>query len=160
MEFIDFFQGFQKPDGEENQDMDGGIVDIICGCMISKWTSVEFTKVFGLEKDYLQIAVIYMEPFCGYDYCLMYMDFEKVPASIMELYTLARTHTISKLHEDDDTQISMYIPYAYNTSRKTVHKTYSVSHYNSLFGKTINLEGLYINSSVAFKKLENIFNKV
>ena len=155
MEFIDFFKGFKKQGNY--LEVHEGIVDTICGCMISKWTSVEFTKVFGIDKDYLQIAIIYIEPFCGYDYCQMYMDFEEVPETIMNLYKLALEHTITK--SEDEQQITMYIPYAYNTNRRTVHKTYSASHYYYMIGSTVNLEGLYIDTPTARSRLENVFTK-
>jgi hypothetical protein len=151
-EFIDFFHEFKNR--ENNQEDQQGIVNIVCGCMISKWNSVEFTRVFGIEKDYLQIAVIYMEPFTGYDYCLMYMDFDKVPVCIMDLYHLALEHT--SITEDRE-ELTMYIPYAYNTARRCIHKRFSVNHYNTMIGGRINMEGSYINSDLELENLENIF---
>jgi hypothetical protein len=151
-EFIDFFHGFKKD--ENNEEVQQGIVNIVCGCMISKWNTVEFTRVFGIEKDYLQIAVIYIEPFTGYDYCLMYMDFDKVPECIMHLYHLALEYT--SITEDEE-QMTMYIPYSYNTSRRCIHKRCSVNHYNTMIGNTIIMEGSYINSDIELQNLENIF---
>lgn len=157
-EFIDFFSGFQsKTEDPDLSEIDSGIVDIVCGCMISKWTSVEFTKIFGLEKDYLQIAIIYMEPFCGYDDCILYMDFDRIPSCIMDLYEFARTHTII---EEVDDSVRMLITRVSNPRRYAPHKIMLKTHYYALIGSTVELEGLYLNSEHIIKKMENIFNRI
>lgn len=154
---FDQFQGF-TPSMEE---LGSGVVDEYCGCMLSKWISVEFRKIVGLQKDYLQFTIVYMEPFTDFDYKIVCIDWHRIPKSLMQVYELAKSQTV--FNEAYDT-VDMIVPFAYKPNR-TLLKRLS-KHIHKLSGDIVCVdeEGYgtitYIATSTDISKIDNIFKSV
>lgn len=154
VEFIDNFKGFQNEhdDSVNIKNPEEGKIDTICACIISKWTSIEFAIINSCEKTFLQIAVIYLEPFNVYDQCILYLDFEKVPESVMNLYEFAKQHTIVVEQDDCD---RMFVTDLSNPATYISHKIMNVQKF-----KNTRLEGFYVHTTETINTLDEIFNRI
>jgi len=148
-EFIDRFQCFEPSTTHPEAQ---GILDIHCGCMVSKWTAIEFKKIFSLEDDFLQVNIIYMEPFCAFDSFTLHLSWSKVPHNVMKAYEIAKAQTTFDVQDD---MVSMIVPYLYK-NKKTMMKRFKPSSYES--GDLEVLEGVYITSKKDLNKINMIFN--
>jgi hypothetical protein len=95
-----------------------GIVNNVCGCMLSKWTSVEFQNITCNGSEYLHVACVYMEPFSHFDYYNFTIQLENAPQNLLKLYEYAKQHTA---YRSDDTDTEVIVPYVYKKS-KTILK--------------------------------------
>jgi len=108
-------------DCDLQKDFDG-VVDNICGCMVSKWTSVEFNKISNSRNEYLHVACVYLEPFSDFDHCDFTMDLQNMPLNLRKLYEYSKEHTT---YVQSDTSYNIIVPYVYKDS-KTFLKKYNL----------------------------------
>ena len=134
------------------KDLGHGILDELHGCMVSKWVSIEFRKIYAIDKDYLQVIVIYMEPFSDFDHIVMCFEWNKIPQNLMKVYEFSKTGTY---FETCDNTVEMYVPYLYN-SRKTLLKRYPSNVW--VCGDIQEIEGIYLTTRKDLRKIDNIFN--
>lgn len=89
-----------------------------CGCILSKWIIVEFSRFSGFE-EFLFVAFIYMEPFVPTDHVYFAIKLNDAPQSILNLYHLASDCSERVINYDC---LELSIPYVYKNACAVIRK--------------------------------------
>jgi hypothetical protein len=134
-------------DCDLQKDFDG-VVDNICGCMVSKWTSVEFNKISNSGNEYLHVVCVYLEPFSDFDYCDFTIDLRSTPTNLQKLYEYSKNNTT---YVQGDISIDIVVPYTYKDS-KTLLKKYKLDSTHSYSPSCV-----YITKPKDISVIDNLF---
>jgi len=148
---IDKIKGFTSTKTFTEFPVSSGVLDVHCGCMISKWCSIEFKKIFALDKDYLQVNIIYIEPFHSFDNVALHLEWDNVPANILKAYEISKAKTT---FDESEGMTVMIVPYLYKNSRTTM-KRFKVNAW--MAGDMEDLHGLYVSNKKDIKKINKMF---
>ncbi len=106
---------------KQPNDFENSIMDDMCGCMVSKWTSLEFKRIITCDNQtYLHITCVYLEPFSAFDYCDFVIKFEDIPENILTIYKYANKYTTFSM--DDEKMIKIMVPYIYKEGRTVIKR--------------------------------------
>ena len=131
-----------------------GILSTYCGCMISKWISVEFKKIVSEDKkEYLQVTFVYLEPFTDFDYYDFFLAMEDIPINVMKLFKFSSDKYELVVYDD---LIELHAPYVYKEARALLKK-YSK---DSIVGKTTFTDCLYISSYKDIRDINDLFENL
>jgi hypothetical protein len=139
-----------QEDSNSHENLEG-IIDKYCGCMISKWISVEFQEVIASNQEkYLHVVFVYLEPFTDFDHYDFFLSSENIPSNVMKLYQFAFNN--SRVEVSDDI-IELYAPYVYKDAKALLKK------YNkdNIVGMNKITESMYISSPKDIKEIDALF---
>ena len=131
-----------------------GTISKYCGCMISKWISVEFQEIVTSNQEtFLHVIFVYLEPFTDFDHYDFFISSENIPQNVMKLYKFAFIN--SQINEYDDV-IELHAPYVYKNA-KALLKKYKK---DNIVGMQKVTESMYISSQKDINEINILFESL
>jgi hypothetical protein len=133
------------------QDFKDSILDDFCGCLVSKWLTIQFSSIITADNEtYLHVACIYLQPFSEFDYCDFTINLKHCPQNILKMYQYAKKHTTFSM--DAENVVEIIAPYIYKNSR-TILKRCNLDVLVPSFSPSC----VHISEAEEIKKVDKLF---
>jgi hypothetical protein len=153
MALYDIISAFREMYTESvvQRDFRDSVLDDFCGCMVSKWMTIEFSTIVTPDDEtHLHVACIYLQAFSDFDYCDFTINLENVPTNILKLYKYAKQYTTFSM--DAENVVEIVIPYIYKNSR-TILKRCNLD----ILVPSCSPSCVHISEPEEIKKLDKLF---